>query len=138
MTSRRIFPFFSADDGQAAVEFAIVVPALIALLLGILQCGIAFSHYLTVTDAARAGGRKAALLRVGNLTTSDVTAAVRQAAPDLNSGQLGVSVSDPSDPTLQHAGSTVQVTVTYPYSINVLGWVVSSGNLTSTMAERLE
>ncbi|HZD88140.1 MAG TPA: TadE family protein [Gaiellaceae bacterium] len=139
MTSRRrIFRSLAADDGQAAVEFAIVAPALIALLLGIVQCGIAFSHYVTVTDAARAAARKAVLIRDEGLTASDITAAAQAAAPDLNASQLGVSVSDPTDPSFQQGGSTVQVTVTYPYSINVLGWVVSSGNLSSTMSERLE
>lgn len=138
MTSRRNIRPLNAEDGQAAVEFAIVLPALMALLLGILQCGIAFSHYITVTDAARAAARKAVLIRDEGLTAGDITAAADAAAPDLNAAQLGVSVSDPSDPSFQQGGSTVQVTVTYPYSINVLGWVVSSGNLSSTMAERLE
>jgi Flp pilus assembly protein TadG len=138
MTRRRHIHSIRSEQGQAAVEFALVVPALIALLLGILQCGIAFSHYLTVTDAARAGARKAVLLRVGNLTTADVTQAVQAATPDLSQAQLGVAVSDATDPTFSQAGSTVTVTVTYPYSINVLGWVVSSGNLTSTMSERVE
>lgn len=135
---RRTSRSLAADDGQAAVEFAIVVPALLLLLLGILQCGIAFSHYITVTDAARAAGRKAVLIRQDGLTASDITAAADAAAPGLNAAQLGVSVSDPTDPGFQQGGSTVQVTVTYPYSIDVLGWVVSSGNLSSTMAERLE
>lgn len=139
MTSRRrIFRSLAAHDGQAAVEFALVLPALMALLLGIIQCGIAFSHYITVTDAARAAARKAVLIRQENLTSSDITAAADAAAPDLASGQLGVTVADPTDPGFQQGGSTVQVTVTYPYSIDVLGWVVSSGNLTSTMSERLE
>lgn len=138
VTSRRPLSRLAADDGQAAVEFAIVVPVLIALLLGILQAGIAFSHYLAVTDAARIGDRKAVLLRVGSLSPSDVTAAVEAAAPGLNPAQLGVSVTDPTDPTFQQSGSTVQVTVTYPYSINVLGWVVSAGNVSSTVSGRLE
>jgi hypothetical protein len=35
-------------------------------------------------------------------------------------------------------GNTVTVTASYPYSINILGWTVKSGNLTSTTKERLE
>ena len=49
-----------------------------------------------------------------------------------------MTVADPADPTFTHAGSTLTVTVVYPYSINVLGWAVSSGNLQSTMTDRLE
>jgi hypothetical protein len=36
------------------------------------------------------------------------------------------------------AGSDVQCTVTYPYSIDVLGLVVADGTLTSVTTERLE
>jgi hypothetical protein len=35
-------------------------------------------------------------------------------------------------------GSEVTVTATYPYSINILGWTVAAGSLTSTTKERLE
>lgn len=138
MHPRRHFRRLRAEHGQTAVEFALVAPLLLALLLGILQAGIAFSHYLAVTDAARAGARKAVLLRVGGLTTTDVTAAVRAAAPDLQQSNLGVTVADATDPSFSQGGSTVSVTVTYPYSINILGWVVSAGSLTSTMRDRLE
>lgn len=139
MTSRRrTSRHLSAENGQAAVEFAIVVPVLIALLLGIVQGGIAFSHYITVTDAARAAARKAVLIRQESLTSADITAAADAAASGLNTAQLGVTLSDPTDPGFQQGGSTVRVTVTYPYSIDVLGWVVSSGSLSSTMSERLE
>jgi len=35
-------------------------------------------------------------------------------------------------------GADVSVTATYPYSLNILGWIVKSGDLTSTTHERLE
>ena len=35
-------------------------------------------------------------------------------------------------------GADVTVSVSYPYSLNILGWVVTSGNLTSSTHERLE
>ena len=49
-----------------------------------------------------------------------------------------VTVSDTADPSFQQSGSQITVTVTYPYSINVLGFVVASGSLTSTINGRLE
>jgi hypothetical protein len=36
------------------------------------------------------------------------------------------------------AGNQVTVTASYPYSINILGWTIKAGNLTSTTRERLE
>lgn len=138
MTRRRNHATLRSDRGQAAVEFALVAPLLFALLLGIIQGGIAFHNYITVTDAARAAARKAITARISDVTSTDVTTAAKSAAGDLDPTKLNVTIDDPSDPTLSQSGSTLTVTVTYPYSINVLGWAVSSGNLTSKMTERLE
>jgi Flp pilus assembly protein TadG len=136
MTRRRRIGFHE-QDGQAAVEFAFVAPILIALLLAVVQAGIAFNHYLAVTDAARAAARQAVEARVAGVTVADIQQAAQSAAGGLDLTNR-VTVADPSDPTFSHGGSTVTVTVVYPYSINVLGWAVASGNLQSTMTDRLE
>ena len=127
-----------SDRGQAAVEFALIAPILMVLLLGIIQAGIAFHDYLAVTDAARAAARQAVEARIGGITAADVTTAATNAAADLDKTKLHVLLANPTDPTFSTSGSTLTVTVTYPYSINVLGVVVASGNLTSTMTDRLE
>ena len=41
-------------------EFALVLPILAFLLFAVIQFGIAFNNYITLTDATRAGARKAA------------------------------------------------------------------------------
>jgi Flp pilus assembly protein TadG len=124
-----------SEDGQAVVEFALVIPLLCVLVLGIVQMGIAFNHYLTITDAARVGARKAVVSRLGGSTVDDATQAVKDAAGSLDTSKLEVTVTstDWTEP-----GSEVVVTAKYPYEVNLLGWVVASGNLTSTMKERLE
>jgi len=134
---RNRIPDIRTEGGQAAVEFALVLPVLIALLLGIVQAGVAFNHYLAVTDAARAAARQAVEARVAGVTVSQIQAAAQSAAGGLDLTSR-VTVSDPTDPTFTQSGSTLTVTVTYPYSINVLGWAVASGNLQSTMTDRLE
>ena len=45
-------------------------------------------------------------------------------------------VSDPAD-YVRHA-SVIAATGSYPYQINLLGIVVKSGNMTSTITERVE
>ena len=136
MTRRRRIGL-RAENGQAAVEFALVAPVLIALLLAIVQAGVAFNHYLAVTDAARAAARQAIEARVAGVTVSQIQQAAQTAAGGIDlTGR--VTVADPADPTFTHSGSTLTVTVVYPYSINVLGWAVASGNLQSTMTDRLE
>src|SRR3954463_2655891 len=68
------------DRGQTAVEFALVTPVIIVLLLGIIQVGIAFHDYITVTDAARAGARKAVVDRFTGENTTQLAQHVRDAA----------------------------------------------------------
>jgi Flp pilus assembly protein TadG len=116
------------------VEFALVLPVLLLVLFGIIQFGIAYNHYLTVTDAARVGARKAAVSRTSPDPVGAAVQAARSSAPDLDQSQLGVSVSAGS----WSPGGDVTVRVTYPYSIKILGIVVKSGNLTSATTERIE
>ena len=124
-----------SENGQAAVELAFVLPLLIALLLAIVQFGIAFNNYITLTDATRAGARKAAVSRLIGDNGASAVAAVKAAASDLDQSKLGVSVTS-TDWTVP--GNDVTVSATYPFSVSILGWTVTSGTLTSTTKERLE
>jgi Flp pilus assembly protein TadG len=126
---------FRRDDGQAAAEMALVLPVLAALLLAIAQFGIVFNSYITLTDATRAGARKAAVSRFVGDGGASAKAAVYTAASNLTASSLNVSV-DASNWTVP--GGSVTVTATYPYSINILGWTIAGGRLTSTTSERLE
>lgn len=124
------------EDGQAMVELAFVLPVLIAVMLGIVQFGIAFNNYVTMTDATRAGARKAAVSRFLHDSGTAAKAVVYADATSLNSSQLNVSVD--ASPDWDTAGGEVTVTATYPYSISILGMIVKSGTLTTTTKERLE
>jgi TadE-like protein len=53
--------------GQAMVEFALVLPALLLLLLTILEFGFAFSHHVTMEYATREGARMGAGLANGSI-----------------------------------------------------------------------
>jgi len=139
MLSRQHSRRLGHERGQTAVEFALIAPILIALLLGVVQAGIAFHNYLSVTDAARAVARKAILVRLTPLTQSQINQIADDASPDLDASQLTATVTpDPSDPTFTTAGSTISVTVTYPYHLSLFGIPVIDGTLTSTMKDRLE
>jgi Flp pilus assembly protein TadG len=127
------------EQGQAVTEFALVLPILALLLFGVIQFGIAFNNYLTVTDAVRAGARKASVGRYiansGGNPAAEAEAKLRAAASDLDQAQLSVTVT-PSGGWAQ--GTDVSVSASYPYTISLLGLVVSSGNLTSKTTERVE
>jgi Flp pilus assembly protein TadG len=114
-------------------ELALVLPVLVVLVLAIAQFGVAFNNYVTLTDAARAGARVGAVSRNSSSPQSDCVAAVQNAAGSLAPASLNVACSSPWT-----IGSDVTVSASYPYSISLLGWVVASGNLNTTMKERVE
>jgi Flp pilus assembly protein TadG len=126
----------SSEDGQTAVEFALILPIIAGVLFAIVEFGVVFHDYVTITDASRVAARKAAVSRLGGPPyDAAAEAAGKNAAESLNDPPLTVECTS-SDWTTP--GSDVSCTVTYPYSINVLDWVVTSGTLTSETTERLE
>jgi Flp pilus assembly protein TadG len=121
------------EQGQTLTEFALVLPLLAVLLFGIIQFGITFNRYVTLTDAVRAGAREGAVGRHLSDPAGAVEDRVRESAGDLNQADLAVTVS-----STWERGEDVTVNATYPYEISLLGWVVASGDLSSTTTERVE
>ncbi len=132
MTDRRKINFRS-QQGQSLTEFALALPVLALLLFAVIQFGIVFNNYVTLTDATRAGARKGAVGRQLSNPQGAAITAVRNSAQDLKQSNLNVTATSTWQP-----GSDVAVTATYPYSISLLGMVVKSGRLTSTTTERVE
>jgi Flp pilus assembly protein TadG len=128
---------FRDQRGQAMTEFALVLPILALLIFGIIQFGIVFNNYLTVTDSARAGARAAvvALHAGASDGVAAGTQAAKKSADHLDDAKLKVTVS--AVPSWSK-DSDVKVTVTYPYQVSLLGVVVKSGTLSSTTTERIE
>jgi len=116
-------------------EMAVVAPILLLLIFGIVQFGIVFNNYVTLTDAVRAGARTAAVSRNYGDRVNRTKTKVRASATNLDTSPatLGITVDSTWEP-----GSDVTVTATYPYSISLLGKVVKSGSLSSTTVERVE
>jgi Flp pilus assembly protein TadG len=123
------------QQGQSMTEFALVLPILALLLFGVIQFGIVFNNYITLTDAVRAGARKGAVGRHLQNPDGAVVQTVRNAGTDLRQSDLAVTVSANPGWT---ANAEVTVTATYPYRISLLGLVVKSGRLSSTTKERVE
>lgn len=59
----------STERGQGLVEFAMVVPLFMILLLGLLEFGFVFDHTMTLNYATREGARSGAAFAAGNTTT---------------------------------------------------------------------
>jgi Flp pilus assembly protein TadG len=133
MRNRRKKISFRAQNGQTMAEFALVLPLLALLLFGVIQFGIAFNNYITLTDAVRAGARKGAVGRHLNDPKAEVVAQVRTAATDLRPSDLAIDVQSSWQP-----GEPVRVEASYPYSISLLGLIVKAGRLHSVTTERVE
>jgi Flp pilus assembly protein TadG len=121
------------DDGQAFVEFAIVLPMLVLLVFGITQFGMAFRNYLAITDAARVAARAAAVKR----TSSPCTAARTAIQNTVSAGQwtqISGRITCTAGPNV---GDQVKIAIKYPYSIGLPG-VSASGDLTANATERME
>jgi Flp pilus assembly protein TadG len=69
---------FRHREGATAVEFAIVLPILLMLLLGIISVGLLYNQQLTLTQAAREGARFAATLPVDGSYESRVISRVEE------------------------------------------------------------
>ncbi|HST25974.1 MAG TPA: TadE/TadG family type IV pilus assembly protein [Gaiellaceae bacterium] len=124
-----------SQRGQSMAEFAIVAPVLLLVLMGIMQLGVVYNNWVTLTDAARAGARKAAVCRSGCSpdATTAVQNAVKNSAANLNLSNLTVTVT-----STWAQGADATVSASYPWSINVMGVNVASGTMTSTTTERVE
>jgi len=135
---RRLLNRLRSESGQAITEFALILPLLMVLILGIVQFGIVFNNYITLTDATRAGARQAVVARFAHDNGASAKQVVLDSAQGLDQTVLSPTVSVTADPDWDTSGGTVTVSASYPYSINLLGWTVTAGNLTSTTKERLE
>jgi Flp pilus assembly protein TadG len=132
MADKRHQERLRGESGQTLAEFAVMLPVLCLILFAIIQFGVLFHNYITVTDASRVGARKAAVSRL-----AVDPAGAGQTAAENSAGNLDVTaVCDADD--WDEAGSDVTCTVTYPYSIDVIGLVIADGVLTSVTTERLE
>jgi len=125
--------FLRRDEGQAFVEFVIVLPILVLLIFGITQFGLAFRNYIAITDAARVGARAAAVKR----TSSPCAAASTAIQNTVSAGQWSRISSRITCTAGANVGDQVSITIQYPYSIGLPG-VSVSGNLTANAKERME
>jgi Flp pilus assembly protein TadG len=63
------------DDGQAFVEFVLILPLVVGVLFALIEMGIALNDYLRVTDAARVAARAASVARFDGQSPCQAAAA---------------------------------------------------------------
>jgi len=124
----------SVERGQTIVEFALVLPILVILLMGVLQGGVSLHDYISMTDAARVGARAAAVQRTNSPCAPN--GAARTAIEKTLSKRQWDDISGAISCTAgANVGDPIKVSITYTFKID---WIGISQNLTTSATERLE
>lgn len=122
----RFFRRWYSDDGSQLVEFALVLPMLLLVVLGIAEFGFIFQRYEVITNAAREGARIAVLPGYGDAdVTARVAAYVTAGRVPSTAGNPAVAVADVPIPVGGGlpALNGKQVTVTYDHTYMFLGGI---------------
>lgn len=117
------------ERGQAMVEFVLVLPVFLLLVFGIVDFGMGFHAWLTVTNSAREGARLGAVRG----SSAQIVQRVQDTSDTLDAANMTVTVTNAQgDP-----GESVVVDVDYDYTLitpldSVLG-LVSGGSVGPTI-----
>ena len=113
------------DSGQATVEFALTLPILVVVVLGLTQVGVAIRNELAVELAAREGARAA-------VVSADPSGAAHAAAT--RAVALSIDVST------EQRGSLLTVTVTYvdPTDVPIIGGLLGPTTHTASATMAIE
>lgn len=133
--------------GLAALEFAIVAPALLLVVFGGTECGIVMSEYFTLTNAVGNGAMQfASSAGVDATPYTDAVSAITTAAPNLTPLTITLSVNgttcttDAACTTALSSG-TGYATAKAVYSCvasQVIYVVIPNCSLTSQQTERVQ
>jgi Flp pilus assembly protein TadG len=101
------------QKGQALVEFVIILPVVLLMILGIVQFGMMLNSYLSITNAVREGAR----VGIIGSTDTEIRGAVIGTSPSLQPGSMTISIT-PSENT-RNSGDTLTVSIDYNYQLTV-------------------
>jgi Flp pilus assembly protein TadG len=101
------------EKGQSLVEFALILPILLIILIGVVDLGRMYYAYIIITDAAAEGATYAA---INPNDISEIENRARAACGDIAAGVQSVQVTCPTCPSAE-SGDTVTVSISYDYVV---------------------
>jgi Flp pilus assembly protein TadG len=143
------------EDGQALVEFAVVLPVLLMIVTGIIQFGLLFNKYITLTDAARNGAQTLAIGRglsnpcdpavlqtvqsgsATGLTAAQVTPSFSSGSDFCGTGTYTYNTSGNANGT-EIQGDQATVTATQPFTLSVFGMGLVQMNLSASASDAVQ
>ena len=126
--------FLKSERGQAMVEFALVLPVLLALLCGIIDFGWLYYNQITLNNAAREGARYA-VIHYDPAADWRASAESRMMADMVGVKNAVAIVSDPVEQKIT-ASVTADTPILTGFSSTIIG--KRSINLHASCTMRLE
>ncbi|ERI91501.1 TadE-like protein [Clostridiales bacterium oral taxon 876 str. F0540] len=101
------------NKGQALVEFAIILPILLLLIMGIVQFGMMINSYLSIQYASREGARAGI---VGS-TDAEIKNLIIANSQSLDASKITVTITP--DFANRKSGDALTVKLSYSYNLTV-------------------
>jgi Flp pilus assembly protein TadG len=137
------------QKGQSMVEFALVVPLLILVIVGIFELGRAFFAYIAITNAAREGVRiytftpdKTTFNQINETVTTEIGSASAVdpnniASINISCGIINIPVNNDTDLDNCPSEQPITVTVTYSHEL-ILGMFFTQPIMLGKSAEMMK
>ncbi|WDC84543.1 pilus assembly protein [Caloramator sp. mosi_1] len=121
--------------GQALIEFTIILPILLLIIMGIAEFGIMLNSYLTIQNASREGARQGIM----GANDYEIYNVVLDSLENLDETKVNLTIT-PSD-TNRKSGDELKIKIEYQYDLiipiikNILGGSVILKGETSMRVE---
>lgn len=121
--------------GQALIEFSIILPILLLIVMGIAEFGMILNSYLTIQTASREGAR----IGIIGADDSEIVQVVYKSTQSIDKQKINITITPSS--TNRKSGDTLKVRVEYEYDLiipiikNILGNKIELSAETSMRVE---
>ena len=131
---------FRREDGQAMVEFALILPIFLLILCGIIDFGWLFYNQLSLNNACREGARYAVVHTAENADTQSIINHIENMSTTVfanDAVDITVEYTSPADPTSGDVKVSIQADISFftPVLSSVLG---KEKTITSTVIMKVE
>ncbi len=128
------------EDGQAMVEFALILPIFLLILCGIIDFGWLFYNQLSLNNACREGARYAVVNTAEDANTQAIINHIENATTTIfanNGVDIEVTYSSPNDPTAGDITVSLEAEISFftPVLSSVMG---KEKTITSTVVMKVE
>lgn len=123
------------ERGQSLIEFTIILPIILIILMGIFEFGIMINSYLTINNAARESSRLAA---VGGTDIEVINMALSR-LPNLDTNNIMIEVTPSGLNRVRGESVTVKITYNYQVITPIISNIINNSvNLIAKNSMRIE